>query len=75
MRALKAHVKSGRLLLNEPTDLPDGSQVELMPVDVDELDDAERAALHASIEESEADFEAGRVVSEEELWARLKALR
>jgi predicted transcriptional regulator len=44
-------------------------------VDGDDLDDAERAALHASIEESEADFEAGRVVSEEELWARLKALR
>jgi uridine phosphorylase len=75
MRALKAHVKSGHLVVDEPTNMPEGTEAELVLVDGDDLDDAERAALHASIEESEADFEAGRVVSEEELWARLKALR
>ena len=76
MRLLKAHVRGGRLELDEPLDLPEGAEVRLaLVIDGDDLDDAERAALHASIEESEADFEAGRVVSEEELWARLKALR
>ena len=75
MRLLKAHVRGGRLELDEPLDLPEGVEVRLaLVVDDDDLDDAERAALHASIEESEADFEAGRVVSEEEVWARLKAL-
>jgi predicted transcriptional regulator len=75
MRALKAHVKQGHLVVDEPTTMPEGTEAELVLVAGDDLDDAERAALHASIEESEADFEAGRVVSEEELWARLKALR
>ena len=40
----------------------------------DELDDAERAELEAAIEESEAELDAGQVVTEEELWAQLRAL-
>ena len=41
--ALRARVRNGRLLLDEPTDLPDGTEVELAVVDADELDDQERA--------------------------------
>jgi hypothetical protein len=74
MRVLKAHVRSGRLLLDEPTDLPDGSEVQLGVIDLDELDDNERAKLDAALDEAEAEFEAGQVVSEEELWATLRAL-
>ncbi len=33
MRALKAHVRGGRLVLDEPTDLPNGEVVEVVPLD------------------------------------------
>jgi hypothetical protein len=71
MRPLNARVKGGRLLLDVPTDLPDESEVGLVPVDADTLDDVERAALEAALDESEAELEAGQVVTEDELWAHL----
>ena len=75
MTAVKAHVKNGRLILDEPTDLPEGTVVPLeIANDWDDLDDQERAALHASIDEAERELDAGQVVSEEELWARLRAI-
>lgn len=75
MRALKAHVKGGRLLLDEPTNLPEGAEVRVALVDDDELDDAERAKLHAAIVAAEAELDAGQVASEDELWARLRAIQ
>ena len=33
MRALKAHVRGGRLVLDEPTDLPEGTEVGLTIVE------------------------------------------
>jgi hypothetical protein len=42
---------------------------------LDEMDEAERAALEATIEESEAEFEAGLGMSEEEFWAKMRAAR
>jgi hypothetical protein len=33
MQPLKAHVKNGRLVLDEPTDLPEGEEIELVPLD------------------------------------------
>jgi len=40
---LKAKVRGGRLVLDEPTDLPEGSEVDLVPVDAgDDLEDEER---------------------------------
>src|SRR5438552_4481984 len=40
---LKARVRGGRLLLDEPVDLPEGTEVELVPADEGEgLDDADR---------------------------------
>ena len=32
MLPLKAHVKNGRLVLDEPTDLPEGDVIELVPL-------------------------------------------
>ncbi len=75
MRVLKAHVKGGQLVLDEPVDLPEGSEVRVSLVGDDEMDDGERAELEAALEESEAEIEAGRGVSEDELWTRLRALR
>ena len=47
---LRARVSGGRLLLDEPTSLPDGTVVELVPMD--DLDDAERARLLGFLGES-----------------------
>ncbi len=75
MRALKAHVKAGRLLLDEPTNLPEGAEVQVALVDGDELDDRERAELHAAIMAAEAELDSGQVVTEADFWVRLRAIR
>ena len=68
---VKGHVRNGRLVVDEPTDLPEGAVVELWLVD-DTLDDEERQRLHAALEASEDDFRAGRVISGEDVIARLR---
>ena len=69
---MKAKVRSGRLILDEPTDLPEGSEVEVVPLDGDDLDDDERRRLHAALDESEDDVAAGRVRPVSEVLARLR---
>jgi hypothetical protein len=66
--AVKAHVKNGRLVLDEPTSLPEGAEVRLWVVDGDDLDDADRAALHEAIREGFEDAKSGRTIGAEE-WA------
>ena len=79
MSALKARVENGRIKLDEPTDLPDGQIIELIPLDEviatdgDDLDDEERAALHRSIDESIEDEEAGNVEDLSKIIAELRA--
>ena len=51
MRALKAHVKAGRLVLDEPTDLPEGEEVEVYVPDGGEFSPEERARLDAALDE------------------------
>ena len=70
---LKARVCAGRLVVDEPTDLRGGTEVELLPLDPgDWLDEADRAALHAALRDSDADVAAGRLV---DAAAILKELR
>jgi hypothetical protein len=71
MRALKAHVEGGRLLVDESTDLPDGAEVEVAVVG-DDLSPEERAALHASLDRALDDSEAGRDV---DAWEHLSQYR
>ena len=60
---IKAKVRAGRLLVDEPTNLPEGTEVELLPLDPgDWLDDADRAALHEALAQSQADVASGRLV-------------
>ncbi len=76
MQPLKAHVKNGKLVLDDAsTDLPEGSAVELRLVDDDELDPEERARLLEAIEEGEEDIERGDHVEGAELVAQLRAKR
>jgi hypothetical protein len=71
---LKARVRAGRLLVDEPTDLPDGTEVDLLPLDPgDWLDDADRAALHAALRDSDADVAAGRLVDADEILKELRS--
>ena len=58
---MKARVHKGRLILDEATNLPEGTVVELVPVGGDDLDEDERRRLHAALAESEDDVAAGRV--------------
>jgi len=68
---LKAHVRAGRLVLDEPTDLPDGMEVELAPVIDDDLDDASRAALEASLSRSAQQIARGELVDAAAVLERL----
>lgn len=71
---IKARVQAGRLVVDEPTDLPEGTEIELLPLDPgDWLDDADRAALHAALRESNADVAAGRLVDATDLLRQLRA--
>ena len=66
MQSLKAHVKDGRIILDDPTDLPEGEVVYVRLVDTivaddkDDSDDAERAALHRELDASIAEADAGQ---------------
>jgi hypothetical protein len=75
MTPLKAHVHNGRLVLDEPTDLPEGEVVYLQPVAADEMSDEERDALHDSIRESIEQMNRGELIDAEEALARLRAQR
>ena len=75
MQPLKAHVHNGRLVLDEPTDLPEGEVVYLQLVDDDGMEDDEREALHESIRESIEQMNNGHLIDADVALARLRAHR
>ena len=82
MQPLRAHVKDGKLVLDDTsTDLPEGEIVELVPVDEvlarggDFLDDEEREALHRELDASLAEAKEGKVVDFEDVLAELRAMQ
>ena len=69
-----ARVEKGRLILDEPTDLAEGSVVDLVPSDLDDaLDDADQARLNVEIAISQAELRRGRGIPASEVIARLRA--
>lgn len=71
---IKARVNAGRLVVDEPTDLPDGTELELLPLDPgDWLDEADRAALHKALRESNADVATGRLIDADEILKELRS--
>ena len=70
---LRARVRNGRLVLDEPTDLPEGTEVPLELSDGIAMDEEERKALVASIRRGVADGNAGRVTDAATVIAELKA--
>lgn len=70
---LKARVHRGRLTLDEPVDLPDGTEVDLVLADNgDSLDEEDRARLHAALDRSAAQFQAGQGVPADEALRQIR---
>jgi hypothetical protein len=76
---LKARVRNGRLVLDEPTDLPEGAEVELVRADADDigddLSDDERRQLDESIAVSFEQARNGQLIDADEVLAKLRAIR
>jgi len=71
--SVRAHVKNGRLVLDEPTALPEGTELELVPADdVDELPPEERAKLFGFLAESIRSHMPGTGTPAEVLLAELR---
>ncbi|MBI2567920.1 MAG: hypothetical protein HYV63_12890 [Candidatus Schekmanbacteria bacterium] len=72
---MKARVQNGRLVLDEPTMLPEGTEVELAPVDVDDLDEDERLRLHEALSTAASELEAGAYRNATDLIDELRGRR
>jgi hypothetical protein len=70
MTALKAHVKDGRIIVDEATDLPNG-EIYVLPIDRSaDLDDPE---LIRELEASVAEARAGKLIPASEVFAELRS--
>jgi len=74
MAPLKAVVRNGRLVVDEPTELPEGTEIELVAVD-DHFDPDERARLVRAIDDGIEDFERGDHLDGFEFIAQMRAKR
>ena len=64
MRSYQARVQKGRLVLDEPTTLPEGTTLDLVvDDDGDDLTDDERFALHEALSASAKSADEGRLRS------------
>ena len=73
MNGIRAVVRNGRLVVDEPTSLPEGTVLDLVADDEgDYLTDAERVALDAAIERACSSLDAGRGLPADEVVARLR---
>lgn len=73
---IRAKVSSGRIIVDEPTLLPEGTTLNLVVDDEgDDLDVEERAALDAHLAKAWESVRAGSVRPAEDLIAELRARR
>jgi hypothetical protein len=77
MQPLKAHVQNGRIVLDEPTDLPEGEVLYLWPAGKqdDGFDETERKALLHALDEGIAAGRSGDHVDAEGFIQELLARR
>ena len=76
MSRLTACVRHGHLVLDLPTSLPEGTEIELVALDEgDTLTDEGRERLHASLERAAADAAAGRTRPAADFIAELRRRR
>ena len=74
MSVFRARVQGGKLVLDEPTELPEGTNVQLVVVDDDagELSPEERAAVEASLDRSLDQADRGEVIPAAEALRRAR---
>jgi len=76
MDRLRARVKNGRLVLDEPTTLPDGTVVDLVLDDEgDDLTNEDREALHQALTRAHESIEKGNGRPASEIIKELRARR
>ena len=73
MLAITAHVRSGRIIVDEPTDLPEGAELDLVVVGNDDLDAEDEQALMASLDRALDDEDADRTVNVDDFLAEVRA--
>jgi hypothetical protein len=73
MATLRGHVEGGRIIVDEPVDLPDGTEVEIAVADDDDMTPEERAELDASIDRGLEQAARGEGSPAEEVVRRLRA--
>ena len=72
MSTIRARVRNGRLIVDEPTSLPEGTELDLVVDDAGEsLNEAERAALNTAIPRAWASVQAGEGRSADDTLADL----
>lgn len=73
---VRATVRDGRIVVDEPTALPDGTELDLVVDDGgDDLSDAELVALNASLKKGWEQAQQGQTVPIEDILAKLRARR
>lgn len=73
MTRLRARVQNGRLVLDEATDLPEGTEVDLVPADWwDDLSDDDRKRLEEALSRSEDDVQKGHLAPAADILRRLR---
>jgi hypothetical protein len=72
--ALKAHVTNGRIVVDEPVDLPEGSEVRVYLYDAaaEDMSAEQRTALERRLERSLAQADAGELIDAEEVLSELR---
>jgi hypothetical protein len=76
MRSLRARVHAGRLLLDEPTTLPDGTVLNLVVDDEgDDFDEATRLAVDSALRAADASARSGQLSPAAVIIARLRDRR
>jgi hypothetical protein len=69
----RAHVRNGKLVLEVPTDLPEGTAVELIRPDTeDDIPPEERQAFEAALSRGMEQAERGETSSASDVLARLR---
>ena len=78
MTSYRARVHKGRLILDVPTELPEGSEIDLVASDVDtlaEMTEEERQELADEIAAAQLDDDAGRGIDIEDILQQLGNVR
>jgi len=74
MGPIRARVKNGRLVVDEPTDLPEGLVLDLVIDDEgDELSEDERKVLHAAIQRGWRSVEQGQRIAADDVLRELRS--